>query len=132
MNRAALWTENDITHLSGNLRHGKAAEKRGNNFCPPLSRNPSHSPGPSMYPTLKPGDGLDLYTYNEPAEICVGDVIVYPHPFGTVDVVHRIIKIRHDGVITRGTTTRLTLTRFGLMISSARSQRQKGKPASYI
>ena len=58
--------------------------------------------GPSMNPTLKPGDGLDLYTYSDPAEICVGDVIVYPHPSRTVDVVHRIIEIRRDGVITRG------------------------------
>ena len=58
--------------------------------------------GPSMNATLKPGDGLKLYTYGDRAEIRVGDVIVYPHPFGTVDVVHRIIKIRHDGVITRG------------------------------
>ncbi len=58
--------------------------------------------GPSMNPTLKPGDGLDLYAYRDRAEIQVGDVIVYPHPFGTVDVVHRIIEIRDDGVITRG------------------------------
>ena len=55
-----------------------------------------------MNPTLKPGDGLDLYTYSDPAEICVGDVIVYPHPSRTVDVVHRIIEIRNAGVITRG------------------------------
>jgi len=58
--------------------------------------------GPSMKPTLKPGDGLDLYTYEDPAEIRVGDVIVYPHPSRTIDVVHRIIEIRRDGVITRG------------------------------
>ena len=58
--------------------------------------------GPSMNPTLKPGDGLDLYPYRDPAEIRVGDVIVYPHPSRTVDVVHRIIEIRTDGVIARG------------------------------
>ena len=58
--------------------------------------------GPSMNPTLKGGDGLDLYTYRDRAEMRVGDIIVYPHPFRTVDVVHRIIKIRPDGVITRG------------------------------
>ena len=58
--------------------------------------------GPSMNPTLKPGDGLEMYTYRDRAEICVGDVIVYPRPFGTVDVVHRIIEKRDDGVITRG------------------------------
>jgi hypothetical protein len=43
-----------------------------------------------------------MYTYRDRAEICVGDVIVYPHPFGTVDVVRRVIEIRPDGVITRG------------------------------
>jgi len=58
--------------------------------------------GPSMNPTLKPGDGLEILTYGNRSEIRIGDVIVYPHPFGTVDVVHRIIKIRHDSVITRG------------------------------
>ena len=58
--------------------------------------------GPSMNATLKPGDGLEMVTYGNRSEIRVGDVIVYPHPFGTVDVVHRIIKIRDDGVITRG------------------------------
>jgi len=55
-----------------------------------------------MHPTLRGGDGLDLYIYSNPAEMRVGDVIVYPHPFGTADVVHRIIDIRQDGVITRG------------------------------
>ncbi len=58
--------------------------------------------GPSMYPTLKPGDGIEIYPYKTPSETRVGDVIVFPHPNGTVDVVHRIIKIRRDGVITRG------------------------------
>ena len=58
--------------------------------------------GPSMNPTIKGGDGLDLYTYRDRLEMRVGDVIVYPHPFRTVDVVHRIIEIRPDGVITRG------------------------------
>jgi len=55
-----------------------------------------------MHPTLRGGDGLDLYIYRNPDELRVGDVIVYPHPFGTVDVVHRIIEIKPDGVITRG------------------------------
>ena len=58
--------------------------------------------GPSMYPTLRPGDGLDLYNYKNTAEIRVGDVIVYPHPDKPVDVVHRIIKIKPEGVTTRG------------------------------
>lgn len=58
--------------------------------------------GPSMYPTLKPGDGIELCPYKTSAQIRVGDVIVCPHPKGTVDVVHRIIAIRHESVITRG------------------------------
>lgn len=58
--------------------------------------------GPSMNTTLKPGDGLETYAYRDRAEISVGDVIVYPHPFRTVEVVHRVIEIRSDGVITRG------------------------------
>jgi hypothetical protein len=58
--------------------------------------------GPSMHPTLKPGDGIELYTYRAPEEIKVGDVISYPHPKGTTDVVHRIVAIKADGVITRG------------------------------
>jgi len=58
--------------------------------------------GPSMYPTLRPGDGLELYNYRNNAEIKIGDVIVYPHPDKPMDVVHRIIKIKPEGVITRG------------------------------
>ena len=58
--------------------------------------------GPSMHPTLRPGDGIELYTYKTTSEIKVGDVIVYPHPNGTTDVVHRVIRIMPDGVITRG------------------------------
>ena len=58
--------------------------------------------GPSMYPTLRPGDGIELYTYKTTSEIKVGDVIVYPHPNGATDVLHRVIRILPDGVITRG------------------------------
>lgn len=58
--------------------------------------------GPSMYPTLRPGDGIELYTYREISEICVGDIIIYPHPERPTDVVHRIIELKDDGVITRG------------------------------
>ena len=58
--------------------------------------------GPSMLPTLKSGDGLRLYKYRDKTEIKIGDIIVYPHPDKPFDVVHRIIKIKVDGVITRG------------------------------
>ena len=58
--------------------------------------------GPSMYPTLKSGDGLVLYTYTSFDEVKIGDIIIYPHTEKPFDVVHRIIKIEPDGVITRG------------------------------
>ncbi len=58
--------------------------------------------GPSMYPTLKPGDGIDMNPYQDPLDMKVGDVITYPYPSGTVTVVHRIIAIKAGRVITRG------------------------------
>ncbi len=63
--------------------------------------------GPSMHPTLRPGDGLKLHAYAGSDEIRVGDVIVYPHPCRPVDVVHRIIQITSAGVITRGDNNNL-------------------------
>ena len=48
--------------------------------------------GPSMYPTLKPGDGIILDTGRCPAVFRRGDVIVYSHPVAATDVVHRIIR----------------------------------------
>ena len=57
---------------------------------------------PSMYPTLKSGDGLTLYTYTSFDEVCIGDIIIYPHPEKPFDVVHRIIKKYDNSVITRG------------------------------
>lgn len=58
--------------------------------------------GPSMHPTLKSGDGLILETFEKPSQLKVGDVIVYSRPDKLFDIVHRIIKIEKDGVITRG------------------------------
>lgn len=58
--------------------------------------------GPSMYPTLRSGDGLILYTYTSTDDVSIGDIIVYPHPNKPFDVVHRIINKLTGGVITRG------------------------------
>ena len=58
--------------------------------------------GPSMYPTLRSIDNIITEKYGKIDDIKVGDIIVYPHPDKIFDVVHRIIKIRDDGVITRG------------------------------
>ncbi|MCK4983481.1 MAG: signal peptidase I [Victivallaceae bacterium] len=55
-----------------------------------------------MKPTLKSGDAFTLKHYDYKTELRVGDIIVYPHPENPVDVVHRVIKIKPDGVITRG------------------------------
>ena len=56
--------------------------------------------GTSMHPTLEP------YTYKTRSEIRVGHVIVQPRSNGTVDVVHRVIRIMTDGVIIRGDSNR--------------------------
>ncbi len=58
--------------------------------------------GPSMFPTLKSGDGLIISKYTNNTEIKIGDIIVYPHPHKSIDVVHRIITIKYNGAITRG------------------------------
>jgi signal peptidase I len=60
--------------------------------------------GPSMYPTLRGGDGLVLKKYKSNADLKIGDIIVYPHPEPNknFDVVHRIIKLTEKGVVTRG------------------------------
>ncbi|MCP4177600.1 MAG: signal peptidase I [bacterium] len=58
--------------------------------------------GPSMFPTLRSGDGLIMYNYKNRREIRVGDIILYPHPEKPFDVVHRIIKKLDTGVVTRG------------------------------
>jgi len=58
--------------------------------------------GPSMHPTLRPGDGIEPRPYRAPGEMRAGDVVVYPRPGGSIDVVHRIIEVRRDGVVTRG------------------------------
>lgn len=58
--------------------------------------------GPSMFPTLKSGDGLIISEYTDSTDIKIGDVIVYPHPHKSVDVVHRVIKIKCNCAMTRG------------------------------
>jgi len=58
--------------------------------------------GPSMYPTLCSADNIITEKYKRRDDVRVGDIIVYPHPDKAFDIVHRIIKIRDDGVITRG------------------------------
>ena len=57
--------------------------------------------GPSMNPTLKPGDGIRVIPYGN-RKICIGDVVVFPHPERSYNVVHRVIAVDSQGVRTRG------------------------------
>ena len=57
--------------------------------------------GPSMNPTLKAGDGLHVVPYGN-RRIRIGDVVVFPHPEGGNNVVHRVVAIGSQGVRTRG------------------------------
>ncbi len=58
--------------------------------------------GPSMYPALRDGDGLILRECAGPADLRLGDIIVYPHPEEPYDVAHRIVRFSPAGVTTRG------------------------------
>ncbi len=57
--------------------------------------------GPSMYPTLCNGDGLEVAPYDV-RSVRVGDVVVFPHPHRAGDVVHRVVAVMPEGVKTRG------------------------------
>jgi hypothetical protein len=57
--------------------------------------------GPSMNPSLKAGDGLNVVPY-ENRKVCVGDVVVFRPPGGNHDVVHRVVSVDAEGVRTRG------------------------------
>jgi signal peptidase I len=57
--------------------------------------------GPSMNPTLKAGDGLSVIPYRN-RRIQIGDVVVFPHPERSYNVVHRVVAVDSRGVRTRG------------------------------
>ncbi len=57
--------------------------------------------GPSMNPTLKAGDGLSVIPY-ENRRIQIGDVVVFPHPEGNHNVVHRVVAVDSQSVRTKG------------------------------
>lgn len=58
--------------------------------------------GPSMAPALRDGDGLVLAPCRGPADLAVGDIIVYPHPFEPYDVAHRVVAVSAEGVSAKG------------------------------
>ena len=57
--------------------------------------------GPSMNPTLKSGDGINVIPYGK-RKIRIGDVIVFPRPKGYHNVVHRVVSVDSHGIKTRG------------------------------
>jgi signal peptidase I len=57
--------------------------------------------GPSMEPTLKPGDRLQIIPYRA-EKIRRGDVIVFILPGGVTKVIHRVVSMDSQGIRTRG------------------------------
>lgn len=57
--------------------------------------------GPSMNPLLKPGDRLQIVSY-ELDKMRVGDVVVFISPNNGSKVVHRVTSVNSDGIRTRG------------------------------
>lgn len=57
--------------------------------------------GPSMNPTLRAGDGLCVIPYGD-KKIRIGDVVVFRHPEGQDNIVHRVVSVNSRGVRTRG------------------------------
>lgn len=55
-----------------------------------------------MLPTLKSGDAYFLSIINNYKQLKIGDIIVYYDSVRDTNVVHRIVKIYENGVITRG------------------------------
>jgi len=65
-----------------------------------MTRHMNHI-GPSMYPTLKPGDGPSIIPYGN-KKIRIGDVIVFSHPQGRHHIAHRVFSVDSQGIKTRG------------------------------
>lgn len=51
--------------------------------------------------TLKAGDGLIIVSCDN-CKIRAGDVVTYKHPTDTYDVVHRVISVSSNGILTHG------------------------------
>ena len=58
--------------------------------------------GPSMNPTLKVPDMIEVIPYNNQSEIRVGDIIVFKSPKNRIKVVHRVASISKNAIKTRG------------------------------
>jgi len=57
--------------------------------------------GPSMNPTLKPGDRLWITPSNE-QKIRRGDVVVFTPPGADYKIIHRVVSVEPQGIKTRG------------------------------
>ncbi len=55
--------------------------------------------GPSMNPTLREGDLLEVKAYGYES-ICIGDVILFKRESGII--VHRVVNVYENGLVTRG------------------------------
>ena len=62
---------------------------------------PTNYVGPSMMPTLRPGDQLQ-FDVDDQQQIRRGDVIVFVPPGGDSKIVHRVISVNSGGIRTRG------------------------------
>ena len=67
----------------------------------PINQNILNYTGPSMKPTLRTGDRLNIIPYDG-QEIRRGDVIVCISPQDGSKVVHRVTSVNSDGIKTRG------------------------------
>jgi len=66
-----------------------------------MTANWMHYHGPSMTPTLKVGDGLQVLPLND-RQVRPGDVIVFQHPVKKTNIVHRVVRVERQGLRTRG------------------------------
>lgn len=57
--------------------------------------------GPSMVPTLRAGDGLQIESYGRETP-SVGDVVIFLHPEAGYHVVHRVVAKERGKIRTRG------------------------------
>jgi signal peptidase I len=62
----------------------------------------STSVGPSMYPTIRSGDGLRVDKEFNFDQLKIGDVIVFKNAEKDFNIVHRILRKIETGYITRG------------------------------
>ncbi|MFQ5615134.1 MAG: SynChlorMet cassette protein ScmC [Anaerolineales bacterium] len=57
--------------------------------------------GPSMYPTLRDRELVDVVPY-EDRPVCPGDIVYFQPPEGNHAVIHRVIRVTPEGIRTRG------------------------------